>query len=357
MQYYVFTEADMSELSEKYMTQIAGNRALCRRLSLDILAGTLPHALILEGASGSGKRLVALNIAAALACTGKHKDGASVPCLSCLECRKVFEGLCPDVIFVNRGEKATIGVEEARFVREDVKIIPNDLERKIYIIEEADKMTDQAQNALLLTLEEPPSYAVFILLCESASELLETIRSRAPVFRTELMSAQEIEKCILEKSDRARTLKAQDPSLLAQITVSAGGTVGRALDYLDERKFAPIKEARELTYDFLEAISDRAKAGAAIPLLSRFSSKRDTLQFQLEMLLDAAVELLILKKADGRELVFFESEQKALDLCELIPASKLLAVSEAVNEAIEENKRNANVRLLLMKMATSIKIL
>ena len=347
----------MSELSEKYMTQVMGNRALCRRLSLDIIAGTLPHALIIEGQAGSGKKLIAMNIAAALACTGKHKEGATVPCLSCLECRKVFEGLCPDVIFVNRGEKATIGVEEARFVREDVKIIPNDLERKIYIIEEADKMTDQAQNALLLTLEEPPSYAVFILLCESVAKLLETIRSRAPVFRTELMPISKIEQCILEKSDKARTLKAQDPSLLRQIAVSAGGTVGRALDYLDERKFAPIKEARELTRNFLEAIADDAKAGAVIPLLSRFASKRDALQFQLEMLLSATVELLILKRSEARELVFFESEQQALELCERISASRLYSLSLAVNDALDENQRNANVRLLLMKMATNIQII
>ena len=357
MQYYVFTEAGMSELSEKYMTQVAGNRALCRRLSLDILAGTLPHALIIEGASGSGKKLIALNIAASLACTGKDENSRSVPCLNCLECRKVFEGLCPDVIFVSRGEKATIGVEEARFVREDVKVIPNDLEHKIYIIDEADKMTDQAQNALLLTLEEPPSYAVFILLCESASRLLETIRSRAPVFRTELMSAHQIETCILEKSERARTLKAQNPSLLKQISVSACGTVGRALEYLDEKKFAPIKEARELTGDFLSAIADGARAGAVVPLLSRFPSKRDELQFQLEMLLEATVELMILKRSDARSLTFFESEQKALELCELIPLSRLFALSEAVKEAIDENKMNANVKLLLMKMATSIKIL
>ena len=357
MQYYLFTEADMSELSEKYMAQVAGNRALCRRLSLDILAGTLPHALILEGASGSGKKLIALNIAAALACTGKSGDSSSVPCLKCLECRKVFEGLCPDVIFVNRGEKASIGVEEARFVREDVKVIPNDLERKIYIIDEADKMTDQAQNALLLTLEEPPSYAVFILLCESASRLLETIRSRAPVFRTELMSAQEIEACILEKSERARALKLQNPSLLKQISVSAGGTVGRALEYLDEKKFAPIKEARELTYEFLDTIADGAKAGAVVPLLSRFSAKRDELQFQLEMILEATVELMILKRSEARALTFFESEQKALELCDRIPLSRLFSSCEAVNEAINENKMNANVKLLLIKMATNMKIL
>ena len=356
MQYYVVSEADMSELSKKYMTQVVGNRALCRRLSIDIMSGRLPHALIIEGAVGSGKKLIAKNIAAALACTGKESRD-TVPCLECLQCRKVFEGLSPDVIFVNKEDKASIGVEKARFIREDVKIIPNDLEKKIYIIEEADKMTTEAQNALLLTLEEPPSYAVFLLLCESADELLETIRSRAPVFRTELMSVSDIEKCLLEQSDKARSLKAQYPDILAQILVSAGGTVGKAFEYLDEKKFAPVKEARELTYGFLGAIANGKNAGAVIPLLSKFSSKRDTLGFQLEMLHGAAVELMILKKSDARALTFFESESKASELCEAISASTLFALCEAVTEAIDENKRNANVRLLLMKMATNMQIL
>lgn len=356
MQYYVYGGA-MSYLSEKYMTQVAGNRALCRRLSLDILSGTLPHALILEGAAGSGKKLIATNIAAALACSNKDSESDSVPCLKCLECRKVLEGLCPDVIFVSRGEKATIGVDEARFVREDVKIIPNDLDHKIYVIEEADKMTEQAQNALLLTLEEPPAYATFILLCESAAALLETIRSRAPVFRTEPMSAQDIEKCILEKSEKARALNAKDPTALSQIAVAAGGTVGKALEYLDEKKFAPIKEARDIAYAFLSAIADQEKPGKVVPLLSRFSSKRDVLQFQLETLLSASVELLILKRVEDRELTFFESNQKAIEICDRISLSKLLKLCESTQEAIDENKRNANVRLLLMKLASNIGII
>ena len=346
----------MSEMSKKYMTQVVGNRALCRRLSLDILSGRLPHAFILEGAAGSGKKLIAKNVAAALACTDKG-SAATVPCLECLQCRKVLEGLSPDVIFVNKEDKASIGVDKARFIREDVKVIPNDLEKKIYIIEEADKMTTEAQNALLLTLEEPPSYAVFILLCESANELLETIRSRAPIFRTELMSVGDIEKCILAQSDKARALKSQDPALLSQILVSAGGTVGRALEYLDEKRFAPIKEARELTYGFLGAVAGGAGAGAVIPLLAKFSSKRDTLGSQLDTLHKAAIELLILKKSDARELTFFESSERALELCEQISASRLFSLCEAITEAIDENKRNANVRLLLMKMATNMKIL
>jgi len=347
----------MSGVYREYMTQIMGNRALCRRLALDAASGSMPHAFILEGASGTGKKLIALNTAAALACTNKEKDSLPIPCLKCEGCRKVLEGLSPDVIFVNKGDKATIGVDEARFVREDVKVIPNDLEYKIYIIEEADKLTEQAQNALLLTLEEPPSYAVFILLCEVSGALLETIRSRAPIFRTELMSAEDIERCILEQSDKARLIKSQDSSLFAQISVSAGGAVGKALEYLDEQSFEPIKEARALTYAFLELMASGADSSKAILLLSRFSVKREALGLQLETLMGAATELLILKKSDARKLTFFESEEKALELCELISATKLFKLCEALNQAITENKQNANVKLLLMNMLINAKIL
>ena len=218
-------------------------------------------------------------------------------------------------------------------------------------------MTEQAQNALLLTLEEPPAYAVFILLCESAAALLETIRSRAPVFRTELMSTAEIEKCILEKSEKARAIKAQDPSLFAQISVSAGGTVGRALDYLDERRFAPIKSARAIAYETLELLSSGADAGKSIALIGKFPTKREALALQLELIADAATELLVLKRCEQRQLVFFESEQRALELCESVSASRLFTLCEAIQEALDENSRNANVRLLLMKMASRIGII
>ena len=181
----------------QYMNNIIANESLRNRLCEDIIEGTLSHAYIIEGKRGSGKHTVATLTAAALACEEKKNAELPLPCMNCPSCRKILQGLSPDVIKVSSLEKATIGVDTIRFLKEDVSLVPNDLENKVYIIEEADKMTDQAQNAFLLTLEEPPSYVVFFLLCENSEKLLETIKSRAPILRTEPVSIELIDEYIM----------------------------------------------------------------------------------------------------------------------------------------------------------------
>ena len=191
------------------MPQVVANDALRSRLCTDILGGKLSHAYIIEGPEGTGKHLIARNIAAALSCICKNEDAIPLPCLHCINCRKIMSGISPDVIYIKREEgKAQIGVESVRLVKSDVAIMPNDLDYKVYIIEEADKMTVQAQNALLLTLEEPPEYVVFLLLCESADLLLETVRSRAPVLRTEPVKPDAMAEFLCSSEQAAARLRA-----------------------------------------------------------------------------------------------------------------------------------------------------
>ena len=128
------------DLANRAMSKIIGNKALKSQLCQEILSGSLHHAYILEGPSGSGKHTIALMAAAALACENKNDVSKPIPCLSCPSCKKILERKSPDVIFQGTEGKATIGVDIARFLKEDVHIIPNDLDHKIYIIEDADKL-------------------------------------------------------------------------------------------------------------------------------------------------------------------------------------------------------------------------
>ena len=338
-------------------SNIVGNRELCRRLGADILADTLPHASILEGPRGSGKHTVARACATALVCERKRDPSASIPCLSCPSCKKVLEGNSPDLIFINRGEKASIGVEVIRFLREDVHLLPNDGDKKIYLIEEADKMTPEAQNAFLLTLEEPPAYVHFFLLCENAGLLLETVRSRAPVLRTEPLSHEQIDTYLCATDPRAAQMKLSEPKKYAELLAAAGPSIGQALDYLEPKVWAPVGQIRALVSDFIRAAACRESARVITPMLSRFSSKREQQRLQLLTLSDAARDLILLKKSDDAPLSFFANREEAAELSDRATLPFLYQLGEAIRQALDENGRNGNLRLLLIKMALSAELI
>ena len=116
------------------LTDVVANERLRSRLGDELLAGKLSHAYILSGERGIGKHTLALNLAAALACERGEDASLPLPCLTCSACRKILEGNSPDVIYVNRGDKATLGVDPIRELRQDVYIPPNEKYAGITII-------------------------------------------------------------------------------------------------------------------------------------------------------------------------------------------------------------------------------
>ena len=138
------------------------------------------HATIIAG-EPELRRAKALELAQALVCEAQEK-----PCRSCRHCRKAQQGIHPDIIPVERFmEEKDVGslikVDAVRALRADAAILPNEAKRKVYVIDNAHTMNPNGQNALLKLLEEGPPYAAFLLLCDSAGALLETIRSRCAV--------------------------------------------------------------------------------------------------------------------------------------------------------------------------------
>jgi DNA polymerase-3 subunit delta' len=139
----------------------------------------LSHAYLLIGPDGEARQEAAVHLAAELLC-----GEPDAPCGRCRNCRKVFAGIHPDVMTVERrpGDKGALRreilVDQIREITSDAVVMPNEADRKVYIIREADRMNIAAQNALLKALEDPPGHACFLLCAAAADALLPTVRSR-----------------------------------------------------------------------------------------------------------------------------------------------------------------------------------
>ncbi len=208
------------------LSALAGNGALKAQLSA---AQRLPHALILSGPAGSGKRTLAALLAQAFVCAGEGER----PCGRCRDCRLVREGTHPDVVPIERfltteERERPLKVDAVRALRADAYIRPNQAARKVYLIARADTMNPSAQNALLKVLEDGPDYAAFLLLAENPLALLETIRSRCVRYALSPVSGEEAIGWL-----RARHPD-RDPEALARAAAASGGWLGRAEALLEE---------------------------------------------------------------------------------------------------------------------------
>ena len=345
----------------EYLPAIAGNAALRQRLGADLAAGHFAHAYILEGADGIGKETMAMQLAMALACENRQSEGHPLPCGVCKSCRKIAEGNSPDVIHIRReGDKATMGVDTVRALRTDVITVPNDLSFKVYLIHDAHTMTQQAQNAFLLTLEEPPAFVLFFLLAEDAGALLETIRSRAPIFRMQPVTDSEIEAYLLsperEQAVRlaATQLHREKPEELAAILRMANGCIGNALALLDEEIRAPLLQNRADVLEICRLLADQTQPDALLSALLAFGTKREDVIEKLLLLELALRDLLMLCYAEQADLLFFVDEAAANELYTRFTARRLLTIMNAIDEAISSLNANGNIRLLLFRLLSDL---
>ena len=354
---------------------VVGNPELLERLDRDIRGGRLSHAYILDGKKGSGRHTIARHILAAIACENRpgqamtHRDedqmgffdllddappppreipaDAPLPCWECPACEKIAEDKCPDVHIIGRDGKASIGVDALRFLRSDVLIPPNDLDTKIYIIEDAETMTVQAQNALLLTLEEPPPYVLFLLLCDGADHLLETIRSRAPVLRTRPIPDDDIRAYL-----RARRCTLSDEDLEAVI-LRADGCIGQALTLADARAVKPILKMRETCDEFMGVMAAR-RYDHLPAVLTHFGNKRDGVLELLALITLATRDLILLRHGDGVKLKYYTDRGGAEELACRFTTKSLLNLYSALERAAEALSANGNIRLVLMGLAVEL---
>ena len=321
------------------------NEKLKEAVGRDFASRRHSHAYIFEGEDGSGRMTAALSCAAALSCEG---DGGDVPCGRCPACRKVFGRYSADLEIVSRPiDRKTIGVEAVRAIRENLWITPNDGDHRVYIIEEADKMTPEAQNALLISLEEPPPFVVFILLAENAEALLETVRSRSTLVRMERLSRERTLE-FLRRNEQSAAFAAKFPEKAAQIAASADGSAGKALaaaiEAAGKKKSAAKSDAFD-PHDAAERLCEAliaADRAAALDVTRSFPKGSENSRAVFELCQAALRDLMTAKSGAALEPVFFSDPAKRSSLAKKTTMKRLSKLFSAFDEYILLLSQNTN---------------
>lgn len=218
-------------------TNLIGNTQIRRAAA----AGDLGTAVIFDGPYGSGKKTAAAHAAAALLC----RAPGDKPCGVCSSCLQARAGSHPDIILFNP-EGGNIKIDPIRELRSQSFIAPSQSPFKVFIINRADLMNDNAQNALLKVLEEPTS-SVFILLTENASSLLQTVRSRCRIYALEPLSPAAVEDWL--RANPSDDLK-PTPAAIREAAQNCGGSIGQALRLLEKG----LPKYAKLAADFVDSL-------------------------------------------------------------------------------------------------------
>lgn len=320
-------------------SDFAGNEKVKDNLTRLIQSGRLPHAVVLEGAEGLGKRTLAKALALELFC--RNSDGGA--CRQCSQCSKAIQGIHPDLYeYTAPGSARSFSVDKVRQIREDAFIRPNEADYKIYILGNCQCMSEQAQNALLKILEEPPSYAIFILTVDTKSALLETVLSRSAVFTLEGTDSHIGAEYICSHCENIDYETAEN-------AVSVwGGNIGKAIDSLSDGKLSKINE---IACNICNALTDENEY-ALLTACSVFERDRDTLTAVCSVLKTIFRDAMLIGDNGG---IMSGQREIAQALSYKLSREKLLKLIYACDNIRVLAVKNGNNAILITKICYELR--
>ena len=297
------------------------NKRAQETLAAFVNGGRFPHALLLEGPEGSGRRTFAREIAAALFCRGEHK-----PCGSCNQCRKVLEQNHPDVEYYGGdGSRRSFHIDTIRQLRQNAWLLPGEAPCRVCVLCGAENMTDQAQNALLKILEEPPEHTVFILTAENRAMLLPTILSRVQTIRLEPLTPAEILPVLRERCP-------DQPGEKLEWAAETADTIGQALALLADES---LQKHAQLAQRMLELLCN----GSEYDLLTAV----EPVSRKREDLLEVCTQL--------RQLLTAELTRAASGGESRLSTRRITRMLEALDDLLPRVQQNGKTLLLSTLLA------
>ena len=323
-------------------TDIVGQEQLKEHLQNAIAMNKVSHAYIINGERNAGKEFIARVFAMALQCEKKEAE----PCGECHSCKQALSNNQPDIIYISHEKPNTIGVEDIRAqINNDIVIKPYSSPRKIYIVNEGEKMTPQAQNALLKTLEEPPEYAVIVILTTNVEALLPTVLSRCVVLNMKPVSDALVKKYLMEQLGV--------PDYKANICVAfARGNIGKAKLLASSEEFEKVKDE---AISLVKNINDM-EIHEIVKAIKKISEYKFDVNDYLDILMAWYRDVLFFKATkDVNSLVFKEEIQQIMRVSDRSTYEGIETIVNALQSAKKRLEANVNFDLTMELLFLAIK--
>ena len=275
-------------------SEIVGHEQIKEHMQAAIRDKKPFHAYLFQGEEGVGKEALARTFAAGLQCQSESTDK---PCKECVSCRQMESGNQPDVIWVTR-EKASLGVDEIREqLCNTMDIKPFSSPYKIYLVPEAEKMTEAAQNALLKTIEEPPEYGIVILMTSNISALLPTIQSRCLTMEFRPLSTAVVESYVKEHC--------QVPDYQARASAAfAQGNLGKAMRYAKSEDFI---ERKDHIISLLRHV-EQMDLSEMLAVIKDLGTRKDEVRDSIDLMVLWYRDVLLFKATKDINQLLFQDE-------------------------------------------------
>lgn len=324
------------------LKEILGHEPIKEHFFNAVLTGNISHAYILSGEAGMGKKSLANAFALALLC----EKGQADPCRQCHACKQVMSGNHPDLIYVTHEKPASIGVDDVRRqINDTIQVKPYSSAHKIYIVDEAEKMTVQAQNALLKTIEEPPAYAVILLLTTNAEAFLPTILSRCVQLKLKPLKDGEVKDYLVSRMS-------VEMSQAEIYTAFARGNLGKAIHLADSEDF------RHLYGELLDLLKNLKKSDIS-ELLERIRKmKEDKLDIHqcLDFMQMWYRDVLMYKTTKDINLLIFKDEFSTVNAMSTVSGYEgLERILTAIDKARIRLDANVNMELVMELLLLTMK--
>lgn len=322
-------------------TDIVGQEQLKEHLQNAIAMNKVSHAYIINGERNAGKEFIARVFAMALQCEKKEAE----PCGECHSCKQALSNNQPDIIYISHEKPNTRGVEDIRAqINNDIVIKPYSSPRKIYIVNEGEKMTPQAQNALLKTLEEPPEYAVIVILTTNVEALLPTVLSRCVVLNMKPVSDALVKKYLMEQLGV--------PDYKANICVAfARGNIGKAKLLASSEEFEKVKDE---AISLVKNINDM-EIHEIVKAIKKISEYKFDVNDYLDILMAWYRDVLFFKATkDVNSLVFKEEIQQIMRVSDRSTYEGIETIVNALQSAKKRLEANVNFDLTMELLLLAI---